>query len=102
MSPLFVAALPARGGRNGACRVAFKPRTHIIVIELLGPEHAGIRLPHDHACVRRKILGNARVVEFVGFLHAHAKNLLVCGSEIVCWWHERGPFVRPWKKSVSE
>ena len=45
MGPLAVAAGLPLGRRRRLARVAAQPFAHVEVVELLGPEHAGQRLP---------------------------------------------------------
>ena len=45
----------------------FEPFVHVVVVELLAPQHAGQRLPHDVGLVGVQRRGNHRRVELVGF-----------------------------------
>ncbi len=51
VAPAGVAALEARGGRGGLGRVAGQPAGHVVVVELLAPEHPRERLAHDAGLV---------------------------------------------------
>ena len=44
------------------------------MVELLGPEHAGERLPHHVGCVGIEVRGNHARVEFIGFLPPRCKD----------------------------
>src|SRR3989442_12906266 len=70
MLPLVVPALrpPWRGRR--ASGVAFEPAPDVVVVELLGPEEPGERLPHHALGVVREPLRDDRLVELVGLSHA--------------------------------
>ena len=52
--PLAVAAAPALVRRRRAGRVAVEPALHVVVVELLAPEHPGERLAqHERLVVGR-------------------------------------------------
>src|SRR3989442_1033501 len=70
MLPLVVPTLrPPWRGRRGR-GVAFKPAPDVVLIELLGPEEPGERLPHHALGVVREPLRDDRLVELVGLSHA--------------------------------
>ena len=44
--PVLVARGAARVGLNGSAAALLQPLVHVVVVELLGPQHAGQRLAH--------------------------------------------------------
>src|SRR5260370_42577159 len=83
MRSLPVAAVPAAVRRLGAVGIAFDPGVHVVVIKLLGPEHAGKRLPHDGFRILRKFRGNARGVKLFGFLLARREEAVEASGKVV-------------------
>ena len=73
MRPLVIAAVAALRRRRRIARIAFEPLLHHVVIELLGPQHAGKALAHDILRVRRKVLRDDGGVKFVGLAERDAK-----------------------------
>ncbi len=85
VSPLVIAAFRALRGRGRIARIALQPVLDHVVIELLGPQHAGKALAHDVLRVRRKILRNDRRVELVGFALAESKRLVEAGKGVLAF-----------------
>ena len=52
--PVRVASVVRRAALNGSAPRSSQPLVDVVVVELLGPEHAGERLPHDVAPGRRR------------------------------------------------
>src|SRR5688572_9878633 len=51
MRPLPVAAVPTGGGRRVMPLVTAQPLRHVVVVELLAPDHPGEGLALDEACI---------------------------------------------------
>src|SRR5579862_4761968 len=83
MGPVFVAAVETFFGRWRTGGIAFQPDLNVVVVELLGPQHAGIRLAHDVFGVAGKVIGNAGSVEFVGFGFAKVEEAIEASSKVV-------------------
>src|SRR5215469_10121661 len=83
MRPLVVAALLAllRWGR--IAQIALQPILNDVVIELLGPQHAGEALPHHVLSVCCQVSRNYRRVELVGFTLAKSKRLVKTGEGVL-------------------
>src|SRR5215831_15573996 len=86
MRPLFVSPLPSLVGRSRAGGISFKPRVQVIVIKLLGPQHSRIGLPHHLPRVRREILADMRIVEFVRLPDAIAEHAIESLRKVVRAW----------------
>ena len=68
MAPIGVAALQPAGRRRRLCRVSLEPVRHAVVVELLGPQQAGISLARDGT---RVVVAAQQIgVERVGILKA--------------------------------
>src|SRR5215472_52795 len=83
MRPILVAAVPTLIGRLRPGGIALQPGMDVIVIKLLGPEHASEGLAHAGLGIGRKIFRIARFVEFVGFLLTRGEERVESGSEVV-------------------
>ena len=79
VTPAAVAALPALRGRRH--RVAVEPAGHLVVEELLAPDHAGHGLPEDQGIL---LVGPGEQVgkKEVGFLAPGIQDLFVTGEGI--------------------
>ena len=74
VAPVAVAAGLAGGGRGRLERVAVEPAPDVVLVELLGPEHPGERLPHDVLLFGRQALRDDGGVELVGLGAAQRQN----------------------------
>ncbi len=73
----------AGGGRGRLQGVAVEPAPHVVLVELLGPEHSGEGLPHDVLLVVRQSRGNDRGVELVGLCAAQRQRAVELRAERV-------------------
>ena len=80
--PIVVAPLLAFRRRRRLAGIALQPRPHVVVIALLGPQHARKRLAHDAVRVLRPLLRKAARVELVRFATPQFEHLL----ELVAEW----------------
>ena len=64
--PVVVAARAPRRRRRRAGRIAVEPALHVVVVELLRPEHARERLAQDERLVGGRAGGRQLAVELVG------------------------------------
>ena len=80
--PLMVAALATLRGRGRIARIAFEPIFDDVVIELLGPQHAGKTLSHDVLCIWREVLRNHCGVELVSFVLAEREGFVEAGKGV--------------------
>jgi len=78
--PVVVAQPLSAGQRVGA--VLGEPAFHVERVVLLGPEHAGERLPADVPVVRRQRAGEHVVPELVGLRGATAEHLVEVGERV--------------------
>ena len=79
--PVLVAGCNLPRRLEGVGPALLQPPVHVVVVELLGPEHARQRLPHH---VRRVGVEGGRGdgrIEFVGLLPASPQHLLVVAPE---------------------
>lgn len=74
--PVVIAALEACGGGGGAVAVSFEPVGDDVVVELLGPEEAGVALATDEAVVSGDVGGDDVGVEAVGVGDAFVEGLI--------------------------
>ena len=61
----------------------FEPLVHVIVVELLAPEHARQCLAHDIGLVGVKRTRNDRVVEFIRLLMSEFQHIIEVAKQIV-------------------
>src|ERR1051325_636801 len=81
MFPLVIAAPHALCRRLRRSRITTQPLLDDVVIELLGPEHAGECLAHDKPRISREVFGNYAVVKLVGFTKSIGEGLVeLCES----------------------
>src|SRR6516162_3464111 len=76
MGPVMVAALLTLRGRRRLARIAVQPITDDVVVKLLRPQQAPVRLPNDAAFLVTDARGNARGMELVGLAAAFCKDAL--------------------------
>ena len=81
VGPLVVAPVDPLGRRRRRPGIALEPVADHIVIELLRPQHAGERLPHHVAGVRRQVGRNHGRVELVGFANPFGEDVVEAGAE---------------------
>ena len=84
--PARVAVELALRRRRRLRRVAVQPGRHVVVVELLGPEHPGERLAHDVGLVGAGAVGRQRLVELVRLGLALAKDKVKGLPERVRWF----------------
>ena len=90
VAPLGVApAAPARRRRRLG-RVTVEPAGHVVVVQLLAPQHPGEGLPHHHRLVRAGRLRGQLGVELVGLGPALVDDAVEAAAE-----RGRGPRCRP-------
>ena len=72
--PVAVAALEALRRRGRLTGVAIEPAAHVVLVELLGPEHSGEGLPHHVLLFGREAVRDHGGVELVRFGLALAED----------------------------
>ena len=81
VAPVRVAPLPAACGRRRLAGIAFEPVLDHVVVELLRPEQAGVRLPADAAVVVRRAGRDAAPIELVGLAGPVRKHAVEVRAE---------------------
>src|SRR5262249_22834724 len=75
MFPLVISTTNPLSRRFGRRRITIQPLLDHVVIELLGPKHAGECLAHDQPRVVRKMFGNDGLIELISLVKATAEDL---------------------------
>src|SRR5882757_7087628 len=88
MRPIAIAAELALWRRRRLAGIAFEPRSHIVVVTLLGPQHARKRLTHDQVRVFRPLLRKPARIKLVRLRSPQIKHLFELGFE----WIRRSRF----------
>ena len=84
------------GGGGGLGRVAVQPAGHVVVVQLLAPQHPGERLPHHHRLVGAGPGRGQLAVELVGLGPAGLQGLFESGPQRVrACGRGRGPQPQP-------
>ena len=81
LAPSGVAPVEPGGRRRRHSRVAVEPAGHVVVVELLAPQHAGECLTHHHRLVGRGAGRGELGVELVGLGPPGRRDLFEIGSQ---------------------